>query len=161
MRRGYWTSVHWCTPLMTNIIFSISFSVITEVNLESKCEGTAGLKNVDIIWKPIHLKDFSNLTTYTVSYCDPMLDPCVGQYQLGCTLNTSHSFQHELLQCSMIAKDLFPFQFYFKVEMQTSDGVHFISRRKACRLLTNSKYVFSNYLMRPSIVQVYSSINWC
>lgn len=115
-------------------------TVITEVYIESRCEGITGFKSVDIIWKPLHHKDFSDLTTctYTVSYCTSG-PSCVGHYQFGCTLNTCHSSQNELLKCSMIAKDLFPFQFYFKVEIQTSNGVHFISKRKACRLLTNTR----------------------
>ena len=131
--------------LLHLLLITSLIAVIKDVNIESKCEGIAGFKSVDIIWKPLHHKDLiSNLTTYTVSYCTSGL-PCLGQYQLGCTLNTSRSLQNELLQCSMIAKDLFPFQFYFKFEIQTSAGAHFISKQKACRLLTNSKCIFSNY----------------
>lgn len=130
-----------CITLIANYLFCYSFSVIKEVSIESRCESTGGFKSVNIIWKPLH-KDFSNLTTYRVSYCTRG-STCVGQYQLGCTLNTSDSLQKELLQCSIIAKDLFPFQFYFKVEIQTSDGVHFISKAKACRLLTNSKCIYT------------------
>lgn len=115
--------------------------------IKSRCEGTAGFKIVNIIWKPLHNKDFSDLAIYRVSYCTSG-PPCVGQYQLGCTLNTSHSLQNELLQCSIIAKDLFPFQFYFKVEIETSNGVHFISNQKACRLLTNSKYILIKNIHR-------------
>lgn len=113
------------------------------MSIESKCKGIAGLKSVDIIWKPPYHKDFSNLTSYRVSYCTsglPCLGGTIGQYQLGCTLNRSHSLEKEL-KCTIIAKDLFPFQFYFKVEIQTSDGVRFRSGAKACRLLTNSKYI--------------------
>lgn len=134
-----------CITLIANYLFCYSFSVIKEVSIESRCEGTGGFKSVNIIWKPLHHKDFSNLTTYRVSYCT-LGPPCVGQYyydQLGCALNTSDSVQKELLQCSIIAKGLFPFQFYFKVEIQTSDGVHFISKAKACRLLTNSKCIYT------------------
>lgn len=129
----------------------ISFSVTTEVYIESRCEGITGFKSVDIIWKPLHHKDFSDLTTctYTVSYCTSG-PSCVGHYQFGCTVNTCHSSQNELLKCSMIAKDLFPFQFYFKVEIQTSNGVHFKSKRKACRLLTNSKYILINLYTHSS-----------
>lgn len=121
------------------LFFIISFSV----SIESKCKGIAGLKSVDIIWKLPYHKDFSNLTSYRVSYCTsgpPCYSGTIGQYQLGCTLNRSHSLEKEL-KCTIIAKDLFPFQFYFKVDIQTSDGVRFRSGAKACRLLTNSKYI--------------------
>lgn len=115
------------------------------MNIKSKCEGIAGFKSVDIISLPLGHKDFgSNLTIYRVLYCTsgpPCVGPTTGQYQLGCTVNTSLSLQKELLQCSIIAKDFFPPQFYFKVEMQTSDGVHLISKTKTCRLLSNSKYI--------------------
>lgn len=113
------------------------------MSIASKCKGVAGLKSVDIIWKPPYHKDFSNLTSYRVSYCPselPCLGGTTGQYQLGCTLNRSHSLEKEL-KCTIIAKELFPFRFYFKVEIQTSDGVRFRSEAKACRLLTNSKYI--------------------
>ena len=130
----------YIAPLIANYLFYYYF---TEVNIESKCEGIAGLKSVDIIWKPLYHKDFSNRTTYRVSYCTsgpPCVGDTTGQYQLGCTLNRSHLLQKEL-KCSITAKDHFPFQFYFKVEIQTSDGVRYRSEAKACRLITNSKYM--------------------
>ncbi|XP_020606265.1 protein sidekick-2-like isoform X2 [Orbicella faveolata] len=132
--------------------------VIKEVSIESRCESTGGFKSVNIIWKPLH-KDFSNLTTYRVSYCTRG-STCVGQYQLGCTLNTSDSLQKELLQCSIIAKDLFPFQFYFKVEIQSSDGVHFISKTKACRLLTNTRCTIPQNLTATATGKKALSVTW-
>lgn len=113
------------------------FSVVTEVNINCKCKAVSGLKNVNILWQPLAQKDSSILTNYRVLY---ELSLMTGQFQFGCTLNTTqHSLKKEL-QCSIIAKSFFPFQFRFIVEIRNSSGV-FISSKKYCRLITNSKYI--------------------
>ena len=122
-------------------VFFFPFSVATEVSIKSKCKGDVGFKSVYITWASFEQINSSNVTTYRVKYCTSGL-PCesttTGPYNLGCILNAT-SPQKEL-QCRIVAKSLFPFQFYYTVEVQTLSGV-FISNRKHCRLLTNSKYL--------------------
>ncbi|KAJ7390624.1 hypothetical protein OS493_024013 [Desmophyllum pertusum] len=80
------------------------FSVVTEVNINCKCKAVSGLKNVNILWQPLAQKDSSILTNYRVLY---ELSLMTGQFQFGCTLNTTqHSLKKEL-QCSIIAKSFF------------------------------------------------------
>ncbi|KAL9985044.1 hypothetical protein ACROYT_G007401 [Oculina patagonica] len=114
-------------------------TVVTEVNINSRgCKAAAGFKSVNIFWEPPDQKNSSSLTIYRVKYCTSgeCESTTTGPYSLGCIVNTT-SLQKEL-QCRITAKTLFPFQFYFIVEIQTSSGV-FISNRKSCRLLTNTQ----------------------
>ena len=110
--------------------------ILTDVKIPSYCKGAIGLKDVDIIWRPLAQRNSSSWAVYRISYC-PLFPSCTQneQYQLGCILNTTqHQLQKEL-QCRMTEESLFPKMFFYIVELQNLSGV-FISQRLICRLLT-------------------------
>ena len=108
--------------------------ILTDVKIPSYCKGAIGLKDVDIIWRPLGQRNYSSWAVYRISYCPPFLSCTQNeQYQLGCILNTT---QHQLkkeLQCRMTEESLFPNKFYYNVELQNLSGV-FVSQRLTCRL---------------------------
>ena len=119
-----------------------------------KCRcNSVGFKVVNIFWQPLPQDAESPFeASYSVRFCNPSSTRLCGnlqtaQYTLGCTLNaTQQLLQQKELQCSIGSQTLFPFNFYFIMEMRNSSGV-FVSGRKACRLVTNSKLIFLFFVM--------------
>ena len=118
-----------------------------------------GLKFVNIFWQPLPQDpdSFFEPSYYRVffctsSSCNDSLDQ-TGQYQLGCTLNTTQkSLKQKELQCKIGGYTLFPLQFNFILEMRNSTGI-FVSKKESCRLVMNSKFI--------NFVVVYSFVSKC
>ena len=118
--------------------------------MNCKCYAV-GLKFVNIVWESLPQEPESSLkpSYYRVFFCTSWscnsLDQA-GQYELGCTLNTTQqSLKQKELQCRIAGKSLLPHSFYFILEMRNVSGV-FISRRKTCVLYElNCKFKFFMY----------------
>ncbi|XP_058963184.2 tyrosine-protein phosphatase Lar-like [Pocillopora verrucosa] len=149
-------------------IFSFIFLVLhivtktkpTDVKIPSYCKGAIGLKDVDIIWRPLGQRNSSSWAVYRISYC-PLFPSCTEneQYQLGCILNTTqHQLQKEL-QCRMTEESLFPKMFYYIVELQNLSGV-FISQRLTCRLITKVHCTRPQNLTAKAVWKRTMSLSW-
>ncbi|XP_022782948.1 protogenin B-like isoform X3 [Stylophora pistillata] len=134
----------------------------TDVKIQSYCKGTFGLKDVDIIWKPLAQRNSSSLVKYRISYC-PRVQGCIRpsseQYRFGCMLNMTQLQLQKELQCRMTEESLFPFQFYYIVELRNSSGV-FISHRLSCRLLSKVHCTRPQNLKAKAIGKRTISLSW-
>ncbi|RMX56808.1 hypothetical protein pdam_00009914, partial [Pocillopora damicornis] len=131
-----------------------------DVKIPSYCKGAIGLKDVDIIWRPLAQRNSSSWAFYRISYCPPF-PSCTEneQYQLGCILNTTqHQLQKEL-QCRMTEESLFPKMFYYIVELQNLSGV-FKSQQLTCRLLTRVHCTRPQNLTAKAVWKRTVSLSW-